>query len=79
MFRLFPPLDGCQVSVQDLVEVRHGYTGCHPAAEVMGESGFIYAAEDVGLELEVAGQTDSLSEVGAALGEWVMELHQHAG
>lgn len=65
--------------VQGLVEVRHGYAGCHHAVEVMGESGFICAAEDVGLELEAAGQTDSLSEVGAALGERVVELHRHAG
>ena len=90
MFRLFPPsLDGFQVSVQDLVEVRHGYAGCHCAAEVMGESGFICAAEDVRLELkaagqidspsEAAGQIDSPSEVGAALGEWVVELHRCAG
>ena len=61
MFRLFPPpLDGCQVSVQDLVEVRHGYAGCHCAAEIMGDSGFICAAEDVRLELEAAGQTGHL-------------------
>ena len=38
------------------MEIRHGYAGCHCAAEVMGESGFICAAEDVRLELKAAGQ-----------------------
>ena len=74
--------------VQDLVEVRHGYAGCHHTVEVMGESRFICAAEDVGLELKAAGQTARLRlqdrqtahlRLEQRWVERVVELHQHAG